>query len=277
MSERITIHYIYLLIEREFIKSGESIYKIGRSKRSHKKTTLLTQRICEYPKGSKCILCRIVNNCYWAEATIKKVFGQKFINRPDIGTEYFEGDIELMKLEFIKIAEEYSVVEGGTHTDDADDYSVFMFGNKINNVVVDSIDDDDYSGFMFEKKNNKKLPTQINCFCCEKCNASFKTNYDLTRHFNKKIPCGKEEKERHDIANKTCLYCDVIYANTKCVKRHMRICPFRPTESDELKQIIVQLNNKINNQDNKINNQNNKISNMTRQMEEINAIQKYTL
>jgi hypothetical protein len=274
MSERITIHYIYLLIEREFIKSGESIYKIGRSKRSHKKTTLLTQRICEYPKGSKCILCRIVNNCYTAEATIKKIFGQKFINRPDIGTEYFEGNIEQMKLEFIKIADEYSVLYEDIN-EDIDDYSIFMF-NKKSNLDIDNLENKESVKNVLNN-DIEKIPKKVNCFCCKKCNAIFKAKGDYNRHINKKIPCDKEERELYDIQKRTCIYCSFISADICCSTRHMKICKFIPSETEQLKQIIAQLNNTISQQNNKINIQNDKISNITCKMEEINTIQKCML
>jgi hypothetical protein len=91
-------------------------------------------------------------------------------------------------------------------------------------------------------------------FCCEKCETEFKSNYDLNRHINKKIPCGKEEKEKYDIDNRTCPYCEVLYASVKGVGKHMKICMLRPSETEELKQIIAQLSNKLIDQNEKLNN-----------------------
>jgi hypothetical protein len=107
-------------------------------------------------------------------------------------------------------------------------------------------------------------------FVCEKCDACFKSNCDLTRHLNKKIPCGKEEKEIYDIIKRTCQYCEVLYADVKGVGKHMKICPLRPNETDELKQIIVQLSNKINEQSNKITEQNDKLDEIKEKIDKPN-------
>jgi hypothetical protein len=305
MSERIIIHYIYLLIEREFLNSGEPVYTIGRSRRSHKKTTLLTQRVCEYPKGSKCILCRIVGDCYLAEDTIKKTFSQIFIQRKDIGIEYFEGDIELMKLEFIKIAKEYAIVidendininidinnsdVNNSDVNNSDVINIDINNSDVNNSDVNNSDvnnsDVDIEQLSVDmnlekknilvKQNNEKVPKKVNC--CEKCSATFKKKCDYDRHLIKKIPCGKEEKEQYDIAKRTCLHCKELYASPKSLVQHLPVCKKRPNENDELKQIITQLSNKLNEQSNKLYEQNNKISIMSRQIKEINTIQKYTL
>jgi uncharacterized C2H2 Zn-finger protein len=84
-------------------------------------------------------------------------------------------------------------------------------------------------------------------FTCEKCDAEFKAKGDYNRHLNKKIPCGKEERVQYKITKRTCLYCEVLYADVQSVGKHMKICPLRPSETDELKQIIAQLSNKMDN------------------------------
>jgi len=82
-------------------------------------------------------------------------------------------------------------------------------------------------------------------YCCQKCDLIFKSNCDLVRHINKKIPCGKEEKETYLIEKRTCEYCKILYSDTQSASRHMKICSRRPNENEELKQIIAQLSNKI--------------------------------
>lgn len=84
------LEFFYLLIEREFIKSGESIYKIG-------KTIVLQRRFMRYPKGSEIILVVKVSNCDSFETQIKVLFKKAFVNRLDVGEEYFEGDVRAMK------------------------------------------------------------------------------------------------------------------------------------------------------------------------------------
>ena len=79
-------NYIYLVKEREFIKTNENIYKIGRSKQEN------TKRFLQYPKGSELILQETCIDCIKTEKMIINEFKNHFIHRKDIGYEYFEGD-----------------------------------------------------------------------------------------------------------------------------------------------------------------------------------------
>ena len=56
--------YIYLILEREFIKTNENIYKIGRSNQNNDK------RIKQYPNNSKLILQTICSDCHFSENKI---------------------------------------------------------------------------------------------------------------------------------------------------------------------------------------------------------------
>ena len=77
--------YIYLLIEREFIKTHEPIYKIGETERDPNK------RFIAYPKDSIVLFCIMVNRCLKTEKNLIKEFKLQFKQRLDIGLEYFEG------------------------------------------------------------------------------------------------------------------------------------------------------------------------------------------
>ena len=61
-------------------------------------------------------------------------------------------------------------------------------------------------------------------YTCEKCGMNFsqKSNYD--RHINKKIPCVKEEKTLYDIQNRTCIYCQKIFSQKRCLIQHYKTC-----------------------------------------------------
>ena len=80
--------YVYLIQEREFIKTSENIYKIGKSKQENNK------RINQYPKQSKLILQILCDNCDELEKELIISFKNKYNHRKDIGNEYFEGDFE---------------------------------------------------------------------------------------------------------------------------------------------------------------------------------------
>ena len=79
--------YIYLIKEREFIKTNERIYKLGHTRKSY-----VNNRLIKYPKNSKLILVFTTDNPRQIETKIKNIFKIIFIHRTDIGLEYFEGD-----------------------------------------------------------------------------------------------------------------------------------------------------------------------------------------
>lgn len=80
-----TNNFIYLLREREFIKTGENIYKIGKT------TQLGLNRFNMYPSGSELLLHLVCENCHTLERKIMDLFGKKYKRRLDIGSEYYEG------------------------------------------------------------------------------------------------------------------------------------------------------------------------------------------
>ena len=87
----------YIIYEREFIKTKENIYKIGKTKQDNIK------RLNQYPKGSILMIQKYVNNCDSIEKEIIKIFDSKFINRKDIGREYYEGNYDEMEKSFLNI------------------------------------------------------------------------------------------------------------------------------------------------------------------------------
>lgn len=90
------IEYIYLLQEREFVKTNEHIFKIGKTKQENNK------RFLQYPKRSILLLQSSCNDCDILEKKIIKLFKQKYIHKKDIGNEYFEGNYKLMKKDIHK-------------------------------------------------------------------------------------------------------------------------------------------------------------------------------
>jgi hypothetical protein len=66
--------FIYLIKEREFIKTKELIYKIGKTKQEN------LQRIKSYPNGSILLLYIITNDCDKKEKEIIQKFKEHFIH-----------------------------------------------------------------------------------------------------------------------------------------------------------------------------------------------------
>jgi hypothetical protein len=90
---------LYLIHEREFIKTNEDIYKFGR-------TENLSQRITQYPKGSKLLFAIKIMDEKTAESELIKKLSIEFKARPDIGREYFQGDYKMI----MKIIFEYVIL-----------------------------------------------------------------------------------------------------------------------------------------------------------------------
>lgn len=79
--------FVYVLQEREFVKTKENIFKAGRTKDQY-------QRLQSYPNGSILLLLLYVVNEFEAEREVLKELGKHFKCRRDIGNEYFEGNID---------------------------------------------------------------------------------------------------------------------------------------------------------------------------------------
>lgn len=93
----ISPNYVYILREREFIKTGENIYKIGKTKKDY------LARFTKYPKGSNLLLFMPCINCDQLETVIINLFIDKYKQRKDIGKEYFEGDFKKMARDICKL------------------------------------------------------------------------------------------------------------------------------------------------------------------------------
>ena len=91
--------YVYVIREREFIKTSEPVYKIGRTKQN---TNNSIRRFDEYPKGSEPIFLMKVESSVKSEADMLKELKKDFKQRTDYGKEYFEGDVDKIILIIVK-------------------------------------------------------------------------------------------------------------------------------------------------------------------------------
>jgi hypothetical protein len=71
-----------------------------------------------------------------------------------------------------------------------------------------------------------------------------KSNYD--KHMNRKTPCVLEEKEKYDLDKKSCKYCPKILSTVYSCQNHMATCKYKPSEVEQLKQIIIEMNAQMN-------------------------------
>jgi hypothetical protein len=77
--------YIYLIVEREFVRSGEPVFKAGRAAN-------VIARFKQYPKGSQLISVSFCTNMLQTENEVLAALAAAFNRRTDIGREYFQGD-----------------------------------------------------------------------------------------------------------------------------------------------------------------------------------------
>jgi T5orf172 domain len=91
--------FVYIIQEREFINSGEPVYKIGKT------TQEPSRRMDGYPKGSRILLYIDVqfSGCHFMERNLIAEFDRLYIHREDIGRESYEGDPEQMKATFLRV------------------------------------------------------------------------------------------------------------------------------------------------------------------------------
>jgi len=82
--------YIYLLQEREFKKTNEPIYKIGKTKQKN------LGRIQNYSNGTILLIQMKCNNCDIMERNLINIFKNKYQQETSIGLEYFYGNADDM-------------------------------------------------------------------------------------------------------------------------------------------------------------------------------------
>lgn len=155
--------FIYLLQEREFIKTNEPIYKIGKTKQEKLK------RIKSYPNGSELLFYIICNNCDEIEKTIINKFKGHFIHKKEFGNEYFMGDYNLM------IDTIYNIIKSSKKE---------IIENK-------NIQDNRCSKCnKFYKTKQYLISHQSKCnglniLSCPKCMITFTSTNNKSRHINK--------------------------------------------------------------------------------------------
>jgi len=143
--------YIYLIHEREFVKSKQPIYKIGKSKQENCKRTK------SYPKDSILECVFRVNDCDQKEKEIIKVLSEKYIRRKDIGNEYFEGDRNEIIKDIIPIS--CNVTIQTLTTNKYESHPIYKFFNEFYEKTDNELDFIEFNE-MYDKyirKNGTKI------------------------------------------------------------------------------------------------------------------------
>ena len=126
--------YIYLLQEREFIKTNEPIYKIGKSKQENLK------RICNYPNGTKLLFQIICEKCDFIERELINIFKNKYELQRNIGNEYFKGDYKEMIDDIYKYIsnnhDNHFDIDNIENVEIIDTYEKFMENTQIDKIII---------------------------------------------------------------------------------------------------------------------------------------------
>lgn len=97
--------YIYLMQKREFIKTKENIYKIGKTKQENLK------RITNYDNGSILICQFKCNDCDKLEKKLIALFREKYELQKEIGNEYFKGNCDDMRDDIYNYITDENIIE----------------------------------------------------------------------------------------------------------------------------------------------------------------------
>ena len=87
---QITTNYIYLLHEREHIRTSENVYKVGMTRQSN------LNRFNNYPKGSILLFQMECIDCNFIESIVLQIFKDRFYKCSFYGNEYFRGNKKSM-------------------------------------------------------------------------------------------------------------------------------------------------------------------------------------
>lgn len=208
------LSYIYLLREREFLRLNENIYKIGKTEQEP------NNRLSGYPKGTEVILFINTDNCHTMEDKLIYIFKNIFIQRTDIGKEYFEGDKDYM----VKII--CDVINANNNN------KIF----KINNVRTESIN----NSIMDNDVNSNKIENILSTKSNNADQDLIKKN-ELTREENIITNINKPQKNKLMLNNKIQNNSDI---ENKCYVESKYNCSYCKYQTNDRKAWYLHKNGK---------------------------------
>ena len=229
---------LYLLCEREFIKTNETIYKIGRGND-------IIKRVNQYPNGSIVYLIIECENNIIHESKLIELFKKKFINEKYIGTEYFNGNIKLMKTTIIKYMKsnlnKFNIIDNEIIIERVNKYKKINIPKyaqniyneniiKINKIEQNEIKQNKIEQNEIEQKYNKNIINKNNCSHC-KNNFDNKYNllnhlkickYNITKNITKiVINANNNQLIKNKMSDRICLTCGLQFKFPCQLERHI--------------------------------------------------------
>lgn len=255
-----TYTYIYLLMEREFIKTGEPIYKIGQTNQDPP-----WKRFQQYPKNSRLILLIMANKA--AEDVIKKELKSTagIKQRKDIGLEYFEGDVKVIRQICLSVSNQESSVDQKTVISSNQPIAKNIHtqttkqGNVMANIQAQIVINDNNQMSVTQQvmtasdqpiSENEQIsaPPQVVTdnqpksdhvsllrYQCPRCKQIFPKKYNLDKHLKRKSPCqvvgakpvtsNQIQPPKENTAQKiVCAYCNTHIKHKETLQSHYINC-----------------------------------------------------
>jgi hypothetical protein len=216
---------VYLLIEREFLQSNCPIYKIGRSSQENDK------RIKQYPKGSRLICLINVEDSKFMEKEIFSLFKHKYVQRRDIGSEYFEGNGVMMRKDIFDMAMEYDcvgVLECKKRQLGLKKLVLKELTNKT--VVKPEISPIEIHGVVPINILTPVPRENISLYTCESCKYSTKHLWVYRNHIKSKKHIAMQTVATADMFRHVCKHCSKKYKTNRGIRMHKIVCKPENTE-----------------------------------------------
>ena len=235
-------HYIYLLQEREFIKTNEPIYKIGKTKKS-----CLT-RLQNYPKGTMLIFQIKCKDCDTYEKILISIFKEKFIQHKNVGNEYFMGNYFEMINVIYNLIWERDIKEGidNTNNNTIHNTNHNTIDNTNNNTIYNTNHNTNHNTIHNTNNNTNDNTNDItndntnditNDNKCNKCNKILSSNVYLKRHL---LIC-------KGVSNPfECHFCHKILSDRSSKCKHLKTCKNKNISSNISNNIITNINSNNN-------------------------------
>jgi hypothetical protein len=275
---------IYLIKLREFIRTNENVYKVGRSENP-------IIRLKSYPKNSEVKFIIACDECVIVEKLIINNLKKNFIHCENYGNEYFKGnELEIIKkiintinihqieLNKVKTIDKYNSIKNNNKDiiikDKIDDKDI-VIDNKLDNndiIIENKLDNED----VVKKDNliNKKIKkikiiqnnikeiqnslintntlksVAIKSASIKSDNVIFKCDKcDQTYESNSGL--WKHNKKNHNVSKKIttlkCQFCDKILSDRICKWRHEKICNNKSNTvlSYEINKMVTKLTDEV--------------------------------
>ena len=213
------IQYIYLFREREFIKTNENIYKIGKTKQENLK------RLSNYPTGTQLLYQSSCNNCDYLERILIEKFKKYFQHMNEIGNEYFRGNVNDMIYVIIANQMKYDnrckinkdIINDFTNNND-ENYKCYNCNkslsthqhlhNHLKNNLLNEIIDVLYNVNDYIVDNDKN-------YKCYICNKQLSTKTNLNKHL---LIC------KGVLNPLECHICHKVFSDSSSKSRHLKKC-----------------------------------------------------